>query len=59
MRIYRRSILRSSHDLILIIGAAIAIAMIVSKMRHDWRKLPTTMGMETAVTLAEVHVPLR
>ena len=47
MRIKARSIVKSSHDLILIVGALIAIAMIVSKMVHNWRNLPPSLGMNT------------
>ena len=44
MRTGGKSIVKSSHDLILIVGAAIAIAMIVAKMVHNWRNLPTNLG---------------
>lgn len=51
MRVIGRSKIRSSHDVILIVGALIAIAMIVSKMVHNWRSLPQNLGMNNAVTL--------
>ena len=44
MRTGGKSIVKSSHDLLLIIGAVIAIAMIVSKMVHNWRNLPLEHG---------------
>jgi hypothetical protein len=54
MRINGRSIVKSSHDLILVVGAVIAIAMIVSKMVHNWRHLPSNLGMNSArVMLAD------
>jgi hypothetical protein len=54
MRIVGRTRVRSSHDLFLIIGAVIAIAMIVSKMVHNWRHLPPSLGMtSTAVMVAD------
>ncbi len=59
MRVSRRTILRSSHDLILIVGAAIALAMIISKMVHNWRNLPVNLGMNNAATVAESRVALR
>ncbi len=51
MRVIGRTKIRSSHDVILIVGALIAIAMIVSKMVHNWRSLPQNLGMNNAVTL--------
>lgn len=48
MRTGGKSIVRSSHDLILIVGAVIAIAMIVAKMVHNWRNLPTNLGESNA-----------
>ncbi len=55
MRIGGKTLVKSSHDLILIIGAVIAIAMIVSKMVHNWRSAPVNLGMSNAavVMLAE------
>jgi hypothetical protein len=54
MRIVGRTRARSSHDLLLIVGAVIAIAMIVSKMVHNWRHLPPSLGMtSTAVMVAD------
>ena len=44
MRTGGKSIVKSSHDLLLIVGAVIAIAMIVAKMVHNWRNLPTNLG---------------
>jgi len=52
MRISGRTIVRSSHDLILVVGAVIAIAMIVSKMVHNWRNLPPpNLGMSNAAVM--------
>ncbi|HZC46668.1 MAG TPA: hypothetical protein VE243_09335 [Candidatus Acidoferrum sp.] len=51
MRVNVRSVVRSSHDVILIVGAIIAITMIVQKMLHNWRHLPQNMGMDSAVTV--------
>ncbi|MGH7924891.1 MAG: hypothetical protein ACREQH_09920 [Candidatus Binatus sp.] len=59
MRVSRKSIFRSSHDLILIIGAMIALAMIVSKMVHSWRSAPPSLGMENSVTVAGSRVASR
>ncbi len=54
MRVSRKSILQSSHDLILIIGAMIAIAMMVSSLRHHVRLAPTNLGMVTSETVVAV-----
>jgi hypothetical protein len=55
MRISGR--IKSSHDLLLIIGAVIAIAMIISKMVHNWRYLPPSLGMSNAaVRIADSSV---
>jgi hypothetical protein len=51
MRISGKTLVKSSHDLILIIGAVIAIAMIVSKMVHNWRNLPSSLGMSNAAVM--------
>ena len=51
MRVNGRTILRSSHDLILIVGALIALAMIISKMVHNWRNLPPSLGMDNAAAV--------
>jgi hypothetical protein len=48
MRTGGKSIVKSSHDLLLIVGAVIAIAMIVATMVHNWRNLPSNMGMSDA-----------
>ena len=48
MRISGKTFVKSSHDLILIVGAVIAIAMIVAKMVHNWRNLPSNLGMSNA-----------
>lgn len=54
MRVLGRTRVRSPHDLVLIIGAVIAIAMIVSKMVHNWRHFPPSLGMTaTAVMVAD------
>jgi len=42
---------KSSHDLILIVGAAIAIAIMITSMLHSWRPLPPKLGMNTVVTV--------
>jgi hypothetical protein len=42
--------------MILIIGAMIALAMIVSKMVHNWRNPPTNLGMGNAVTVVDSRV---
>jgi hypothetical protein len=57
MRISGRTLVRSSHDLILIIGAVIAIAMIVSKMVHNWRNLPSNLGMSNASVMVAENSP--
>jgi len=51
MRINAKSVAKSSHDLVLIVGAVIAIAMIVSEMVHNWRRLPTSLGMTNAAVM--------
>ena len=51
MRISGKTLVKSSHDMILIIGAVIAIAMIVSKMVHNWRNLPPSLGMSNAAVM--------
>jgi hypothetical protein len=51
-RVSRRNVLKSS-DLILIVGAVLAIAMMVSAVRHNRRISQTNMGMN-AVTVATV-----
>lgn len=51
MRINGKTLVKSSHDMILIIGAVIAIAMIVSKMVHNWRNLPPSLGMSNAAVM--------
>jgi hypothetical protein len=57
MRIRGKTVAKSSHDFILIVGAIIAIAMLVSKMVHSWRTLPPTLGMgNEAVMLADSRV---
>ena len=54
MRISRKSILQSSHDLILIIGAMIAIAMMVSSLRHHVRLTQPSLGMTTSQIVVAV-----
>lgn len=51
MRLNGRTIFKSSHDLILIVGAMIALAMIVAKMVHNWRSLPASLGMNNAAMM--------
>ena len=51
MRINGKTLVKSSHDMILIIGAVIAIAMIVSKMVHNWRNLPASLGTSNAAVM--------
>ncbi len=57
MRIGGKSAVKSSHDLILIVGAVIAIAMIVSKMIHNWRTLPSNLGMTNAAVMMADNDP--
>jgi hypothetical protein len=52
MRISRKLTTKSSHDLILIVGAAIAIAIMITSMLHSWRPLPPKLGMNAVVTVA-------
>ena len=52
MRISRKLTTKSSHDLILIVGAAIAIAIMITSMLHSWRPLPPKLGMNALVTVA-------
>lgn len=47
MRVTAKTIVKSSHDFILIVGAVIAIAMIASEMVHNWRSVPKNFGMGT------------
>jgi hypothetical protein len=51
MRVNAKNVLRSSHDMILIVGAVIALAMIISKMVHNWRDLPPNLGMTNAAVM--------
>jgi hypothetical protein len=51
MRFNGKTLVKSSHDLILIIGAVIAIAMLVSKMVHNWRNTPAGLGMTNATVM--------
>jgi hypothetical protein len=51
MRTGGKSIVKSSHDLLLVVGAVIAIAMIVATMVHNWRNLPTNLGATNASVL--------
>jgi hypothetical protein len=60
MRINVKSIFKSRHDLILIISAMIAVAMIISKMVHNWRTLPPSLGMNhAAIVVADSRVAPR
>jgi hypothetical protein len=52
MRISRKLTTKSSHDLILIVGAAIAIAIMVTSMLHSWRPLPPKLGMNAVAAMA-------
>jgi hypothetical protein len=56
MRVNTKTIVKSSHDIILVIGALIAIAMIASDMVHNWRSVPKNLGMGT---VAESHLASR
>jgi hypothetical protein len=47
MRVNAKTLVKSSHDFILIVGAVIAIAMIASEMVHNWRSVPKNLGMAT------------
>ena len=51
MRISAKSVVKSSHDLILIVGEVIAVTMIVAKMVHNWRTLPPSLGMSNAAVM--------
>ena len=54
MRTGGKSIVKSSHDLLLIVGAVIAIAMIVATMVHNWRNLPSNLGaIDSSVMVAD------
>jgi hypothetical protein len=53
MRINRRTAVKSA-DLILIVGAVLAIAMMISAMRHNRRNLQQGLGMRSAVTAPAV-----
>jgi hypothetical protein len=57
MPISRKSILKSSHDLILIVAAVIAIAFMVNSMRHHWRI--GSLGASDAVMMAAASVTPR
>jgi hypothetical protein len=49
MKTKAKSVVKSSHDLILVIGALLALAMIVSEMVHNWRHVPAgTYGSTVA-----------
>ncbi|MGA9722136.1 MAG: hypothetical protein WBQ86_06775 [Candidatus Binatus sp.] len=49
IRINRRTVIRTS-DLILIVGAVLAIAMMISAMRHNRRNLQQGLVTPSAVT---------
>ena len=51
-----KSVIKSSHDMALIVLAAVAIAMIVSAMFHNSRIFPASWGMGAAVTVADSRV---
>lgn len=53
MRINRRTAVKSA-DLILIVGAVLAIAMMISAMRHNRKNLQQGLGMRSAVTAPAV-----
>ncbi|HEV2171237.1 MAG TPA: hypothetical protein VGR40_09835 [Candidatus Binatus sp.] len=57
MKIKARSMVKSSHDLILVVGALLALAMIVSEMVHNWRHLPA--GSYGATTVTENRLAAR
>lgn len=54
-----KSLLKSSHDVILIVAAAIAIAMMVSSVLHNSRIFPESWGMGNAVRVADSRVAPR
>ena len=56
MPVSRKSVLKSSHDMILIVGAVIAVAWMISSMAHHWRMSPTNLGMTDTVTVASIHI---
>jgi hypothetical protein len=45
MRVNSKTVVKSSHDFILVVGALIAIAMIAADMVHNWRSVPKNLGM--------------
>jgi hypothetical protein len=47
MRVNSKTVVKSSHDFILVVGALIAIAMIAADMVHNWRSVPKNLGMGT------------
>jgi len=51
MPISGKSLVKSSHDLILIVCAVIAIAMIVSKVVRNWRNSSPSVGMSSAAVM--------
>jgi hypothetical protein len=53
MRTSRKSLIKSSHDFVLIVGALIAIAIMISSIVRHWRIFPTSLGMTNAVTVAD------
>ena len=60
MRINGKSGFKSRYDLILVVSAMIAIAMLISKMVHSWRSLPPSLGMNnSAIVVADSRVAPR
>ena len=47
MRVNTKTLVKSSHDIILVVGALIAVFMIASEMVHNWRSVPKNLGMGT------------
>src|SRR5271154_1705588 len=56
MQVSRKSVLRSSHDLILIVGAVIAIAWMLVSTLHHYRITPPSVGMISGTRMASFHI---
>lgn len=54
-----KSLFKSSHDLILLIGAVIAITIMLSSLLRHWRTVPTSLGMGDAVTVTDSRLASR
>lgn len=56
MQVSRKSVLRSSHDLILIVGAVIAIAWMLVSTLHHYRITPPSVGMISGARMASFNI---